>query len=104
MLLHQAINEGLLSLGEPIMKTILWHLKAHGVFVDSRNEIDVRVLHSALRQIVGNIADVVMEEVYSNLAARNGLTIKQIKSTEAVVVKIEKLLQSSDEERGHIPK
>lgn len=99
-ILHQAINEGLSTLGEPIMKTILWHLKAHGVFIDSKDEIDVGVLYKNLQQIVGNIADVVMEEVYANLCTRNTVTVHHIKSSEPAVTRIEKLLQGSKKREG----
>ncbi|MFY3741547.1 MAG: hypothetical protein HMLIMOIP_002004 [Candidatus Nitrosomirales archaeon] len=92
-ILQQAINEGLLSLGEPIMKTIVWHLAAHGIFIDSKDQIEVRVLYNNLQQIVGNIADVIMNEIYANLSTRNTLTVENIKSSEPVIAKIEKLLQ-----------
>ena len=94
VVLQQAINEGLLSLGEPIMKTIKWHLIAHGLFIDSNEQVDVRVLYDYLEQIVGNIADVIMNEIYTNLRQRNGGTVESIKSSESVVNKIEQLLQT----------
>lgn len=68
-ILREAITDGLLALGEPIMKTILWHLKAQGVFIDSKNQIDIKLLYQDLEQIVGNIADVVMFEIYERLKA-----------------------------------
>lgn len=98
-ILHQAINESLLSLGEPIMKTIKWHLGAHGLFIDSKDEVNVRVLYDQLEEIVGNIADVVMNEIYSNLSQKNALTVESIKSSESVVAKIEQLLKVERKER-----
>jgi hypothetical protein len=98
-ILHQAINESLLSLGEPIMKTIKWHLGAHGLFIDSKDEVNVRVLYDQLEEIVGNIADVVMNEIYSNLSQKNTLTVESIKSSESVVAKIEQLLKVELKER-----
>ena len=98
-ILQQAINEGLVSLGEPIMKTIKWHLAARGLFIDSKNEIDVRVLHDQLEQIVGNIADVVMNEIYVNLSHKNALSVESIKSSESIVTKIEQLLKVERKER-----
>lgn len=98
-ILHQAINDSLLSLGEPIMKTIKWHLGAHGLFIDSKDEVNVRVLYDQLEEIVGNIADVVMNEIYSNLSQKNALTVESIKSSESVVAKIEQLLKVERKER-----
>jgi hypothetical protein len=98
-ILHQAINESLLSLGEPIMKTIKWHLGAHGLFIDSKDEVNVRVLYVQLEEIVGNIADVVMNEIYWNLSQKNALTVESIKSSESVVAKIEQLLKVERKER-----
>ena len=98
-LLQQAINEGLLSLGEPIMKTIIWHLAAHGIFIDSKDQIDVRVLYNNLQQIVGNIADVIMNEIYEKLNTKSVLYIENSKSSEEpVIVRIEKLLQAGSKE------
>jgi len=97
--LREAIIDGLLALGEPIMKTILWHLKAQGVFIDSKNQIDIKLLYQDLEQIVGNIADVVMFEIYDRLKA-NSLTPSAAASAEAgtissnsVLNEIEQLLE-----------
>jgi hypothetical protein len=97
--LQQAINEGLLSLGEPIMKTIKWHLAAHGIFIDSKDQVDVHVLYNHLEQIVGNIADVVMNEIYTNLSQRSVLSVNNLKSSESVVTKIEQLMKIEGKER-----
>jgi hypothetical protein len=101
-LLQQAVNEGLLSLGEPIMKTIKWHLAANGVFLDSKDQVDVRVLYGHLEQIVGNIADVVMNEIYSNLSQRNTLSVEGIKQSESVVSRIERFLNAEGREGDEI--
>jgi len=97
-ILQQAINEGLLSLGEPIMKTIKWHLGAHGLFIDSKDQVDIRVLHNHLEQIVGNIADVVMNEIYASLSDRNAISVGSINSSESIVSKIEQLLKAEGRE------
>ena len=62
-------KRGLTPLGEPIVKTILWHLRANGVFLDSQ-EIDLRTFYQHLEGIIGNIADVVVNEVYENIRRR----------------------------------
>jgi len=92
VILQQAISQGLFSLGEPIMKTIKWHLAAHGIFVDSSDKIDLRTFHYQLQQIIGNMADVVLDEVYHNLVARYPLKNNRISSSDSAINKIEKLL------------
>jgi hypothetical protein len=69
IILQQAINEGLVPLGEPIVKTIKWHLRANGVFLDSQ-EIDLHIFYQHLEGIVGNIADVVINEIYEVLKTK----------------------------------
>jgi hypothetical protein len=91
--LRQAITEGLMALGEPIMKTITWHLRAHGIFLDSNSDLEVRILYNHLQQIVGNIADVVMDEIYESLNAKGLHSPSQIKSSEPVVNRIEQMLK-----------
>jgi hypothetical protein len=92
--LHQAINNGLLTLGEPIMETIQWHLKNRGVFLDSNEDIDVRRFYQHLEQIVGHIADMIMDEIYENLRQGN----KQeslLNLEEPVINRIEQLLEAN---------
>lgn len=95
-ILREAITDGLLALGEPIMKTILWHLKAQGVFIDSKNQIDIKLLYQDLEQIVGNIADVVMFEIYDRLKASSHIPATgaaEVATTEnSVLSQIEELL------------
>jgi hypothetical protein len=64
--LQVAIDKGLASLGEPIMKTIIWHLHSRGFFMESKN-IDISLFYDHLQEIIGNAADNVLEEVYTNL-------------------------------------
>jgi hypothetical protein len=92
-ILQQAINDGLLSLGEPIMKTIKWHLAAHGLFIDSKEQVNVRELYNYLEQIVGNIADVVLNEIYASLTQKNGVTLENNNPSESVLSKIEQLVE-----------
>jgi len=94
-ILRQAISKGLLALGEPIMRTILWHLKAQGIFLDSRDEINVRLLYQELEQIVGNIADEVMNEIYENLMRTNQNDSIELNHTGPIVNRIEQFLEVS---------
>jgi hypothetical protein len=95
--LQQAINEGLFALGEPIMKTIVWHLKEQGIFLDSRKEIDVRLFYQHLEAIIGNVADVVMNEIYDNLRRTSHDNLLQISPDAPVVERIAQLLEVSDD-------
>ena len=91
-LLHQAINEGLLTLGEPIMETITWHLKARGIFLESDEDVDVRVFYQHLEYIVGNIANMIMDEIYVNLRERAQHAPLQFNPSDPVVSRIEALM------------
>jgi len=93
-LLHEAINEGLLTLGEPIMDTIEWHLKARGVFLDSNDDLNLRQFYQHLEYIVGNLANMIMDEIYENLKQRNQLaaSASQFNPKDPVLNRIEQLL------------
>jgi hypothetical protein len=94
-IVRQAISHGLLALGEPIMRTILWHLKAQGIFLDSRDEINVRLLYQELEQIVGNIADEVMNEIYENLMRTKQNEPLEFNNNGPIVNRIEQFLEMS---------
>ena len=67
IMLNTAIMESLLSLGETIMNTILWHMRLKGIILDDSIDTDIDVFFDSLSEIVGNVADVVMKDVYTNL-------------------------------------
>jgi len=69
-MLNTAIRESLLSLGETIMNTILWHMRLKGVILDDSIDTDIDIFFDSLAEIVGNVADVVMKDVYTNLQAQ----------------------------------
>jgi hypothetical protein len=48
------------------MKTIVWHMNHRGFFMNADN-IDIRQFHSVLEEIVGNVGDVILAEVYKEL-------------------------------------
>lgn len=91
-LLHQAINEGLLTLGEPIMETITWHLKARGIFLESNDDVDLRLFYQHLEYIVGNIANMIMDEIFVNLRERANHAPLQLNPSDPIVNRIEELL------------
>ena len=109
MSLQVAIDRGLASLGEPIMKTIIWHLHSRGFFIESRN-IDIALFYDHLYEIIGNAADNVLEEVYMNLklqhssantnrgiahGPRNNFLIQSTNSDDrSIIYKIQELVNS----------
>jgi hypothetical protein len=50
--LRDAINDGLAPVSEPIVKTIVWHLRANGVFLNSSQGIDLQVFYQHLEEIM----------------------------------------------------
>ena len=100
-ILHKAINEGLLTLGEPIKETIQWHLRANGIFLDTEEDLDVRMFYQHLGQIIGNIADMVMDEIYNNLSDTGNHDF-QSNLNDPVVDRIEQLLAINAEAGGSL--
>ena len=78
VILHEAISSSLLSLGDSIMKTIVWHLNAQGVFLDSKTEIRIDRLNDHLQAIVGNLADDVMDEILKRLKVTDPALATQV--------------------------
>jgi len=99
-ILRQAISDGLFALGEPIMNTILWHLKSQGVFLDSNSDVDINLFYQQLEQIVGNIADTIMDEIYESLIQRIPNNSYRLKDSTPVIDKIEKILQVDVQRRS----
>lgn len=91
-LLNRAINNGLLTLGEPIMETIDWHLRSHGLFLNSNEAVDIGRLYEHLEQIVGHIADMIMDVIYEELQQANQ-QYSQSNPDEPVVQRIQHLLE-----------
>lgn len=100
-MLHKAINEGLLTLGEPIRDTIQWHLRANGIFLDTEEDLDVRRFYEHLGFIIGNIADMVMDEIYDNLSDGGNRDVK-LNQNDPVLDRIEQLLAINAEAGGSL--
>jgi hypothetical protein len=76
------------------METIQWHLKNRGVFLGSNEDIDIRRFYQHLEQIVGHIADMIMDEIYENLRQGNQHE-SRLNLKEPVINRIEQLLQAN---------
>jgi len=65
--LREAICDTLLSLGWPVTKTIIWHMNAKGLFLASKEELDVEQFYKHLVQIIGETADIILNQIYENI-------------------------------------
>ncbi len=90
---QKVIYDGLAPLGGPIVKTIVWHLRANGVFLESEGGIDLRTFYQHLEGIVGNIADIVTGEIYEELSKKYPNSSKRFERDVPVLDRIERLLQ-----------
>lgn len=66
-MLRQAIGLSLRSCGEPVMKTVLWHMETQGIFLDSNDRIDMRLFYENLESLIGSASVVVMDEIVERL-------------------------------------
>jgi hypothetical protein len=66
LLLRQALDDTMHSLGGPIYKTITWHMNSKGLFSDSQN-IDLLAFYQNLKELVGPGADMIMEEAWQKI-------------------------------------
>src|SRR5437867_2775054 len=82
MSLQFAINKGLSALGDPIMNTINWHLHSRGFFIESGN-IDIALFYDHLSEIIGNVADSVLEEVYMELRHQHSYSANEGMASDA---------------------
>ena len=64
--LLRAIDNALTGMGDPVKKTVMWHLNNQGVYIGHMS-IDVIRLYSTLEQLIGSGVDVVFNEVYTEL-------------------------------------
>lgn len=65
----EAIDKALLELGEPVKKTVVWHLSSRGHYIGSK-QCSVRVFYSMLEELIGSGVDVIFNEVYAYLEKR----------------------------------
>lgn len=70
--LREAICDTLLALGWPVTKTIIWHLNAKGVFLASKEELNVEQFYQHLIQIIGQAADIILNQIYENMKQSGG--------------------------------
>jgi hypothetical protein len=105
-IVQQVIVDELHELGEPVMKTIVWHLNTNGIFLDSKEKIDIRLFYDELGKIVGNVADIAIESIYENLRSKAQFEslppISKSGSLEPALNKIEQLMIPNGNSGGSV--
>jgi hypothetical protein len=90
-LLQMAIDQSLRSLGEPIMKTIVWHMNHRGFFLKSGN-IDIKLFHQVLKSHYPNVSDT---RIVQNKNMLDYVSDKHHPSSaDAVIQQIQNLLEA----------
>ncbi len=78
-ILMHAVNESLSALGEPIKKTVVWHLNLNGIFIESE-QFDIATFYKTLEDIMGNGSEVVLDTIYGILARRKDFPLSKDRS------------------------
>lgn len=73
-LLFRCANDALSTLGEPTMQSFLWHMGNAGVKMAPK-EFDIKKFYSALYDMTGGGADIIMEIIARQMAAELGLEL-----------------------------
>lgn len=68
----EAVSRALSELGNSTMRSIIWHLENKGILLDPPNFV-LRRFYDGLQELLGNGADMLMQEVYEDLLKRLGL-------------------------------
>jgi hypothetical protein len=72
--LSKCARDALLTLGEPTMQSLVWHLSNAGVQM-TPDAFDVRKFYEGLQDIVGGGADIVMDIVARSMALELKLNV-----------------------------
>lgn len=95
VLLQQALDETINSLGGPIYKTITWHMNSKGLFTDSQN-LDLKAFYINLRELIGPGADMIMEDTWQWLKKRQGPRAANDASRTTPLERIQKFIEVSE--------
>lgn len=72
--LLRCARDALSTLGEPTMQSLVWHLNNAGVQM-TLDAFDIRKLYSALEDLVGGGADIIMDIVARSMASELRLDV-----------------------------
>jgi hypothetical protein len=64
--LQNALDDALLSLGISVRNALLGHMNQNGVEFDSK-DVDIELIYSSLRDLIGPGADLIMDKVFERL-------------------------------------
>jgi hypothetical protein len=68
-ILYEATMEVLESLGEETMQALIWQLNSSGVNL-AIDEFDLQIFAVQLRELLGDGAESILEEIYQNIVCR----------------------------------
>ncbi len=68
----EAVSSAMSELGNATMRSLIWHLKNKGISLDPQNFVLQR-FYDGLQELLGNGADMLMQEVYELLLKRLGV-------------------------------
>jgi hypothetical protein len=97
ILVRQAIDEAISSLGGPIHKTINWHMNNRGVFADPKR-INIKIFYDNLKELLGPGADMIMEETWEHLTKQHGVRLdRDFERKHSPVERIQKIIEVGGE-------
>ena len=80
LLLRQALDETIYSLGGPIYKTITWDMNNKGLFGEA-SSLDIRAIYLSLKELIGPGADMIMEEAWQKVKKKSKVYVDNGKGT-----------------------
>ncbi len=95
-----AIENALSALGDPVKKTIVWHMHNKGIFIGTK-DFDIRTFYLVLEEFIGSAADVVVKMIHTDLQrqlVQNDILQRFAPDprSDHPLNKIEKLMKSED--------
>jgi hypothetical protein len=101
--LWEGVDAALSGLGDPVKKTVIWHLNSKGQYI-GRKGCSARELYSTLEELIGSGVDVIFNEVCTCLEKRliNPdllLGFKRDSYTNSPIDKIERLLGMGEKDK-----
>lgn len=91
LILREAIHAAIYSLGDPIYKTITWHMNNRGVFSGSK-DIDINNFYSNLQDLVGPGADMIMEMTWELMKKKCNVKPNFSEGGSTAIDKIKKIM------------
>jgi hypothetical protein len=90
--LRKSVEEALSLLGESTMQSLIWLLDRKGISLTS-DTFDIKRFEQVLRELIGDGADVMMEEIYTRFNKKCNIDIEPSSNLSALE-RIQKILES----------